>query len=54
MLLNLENQLRYYSSDRNVATVSDSGKIRATGKGACWIFVLANNGVSASVKVKVK
>lgn len=54
MLLNLENQLRYYSSDRSVATVSASGKIKASGKGACRIYVIANNGVRNSVKVTVK
>ena len=54
MLLNLENQLRYYSSDRNVATVSASGKIRATGVGTCRIYILANNGIRTSVKVTVK
>ena len=46
--------LRYYSSDRNVAIVSDTGRIKARGKGTCRIYVLANNGVRASIKVKVK
>ena len=45
--------LRYYSSNRNVATVSSSGKIRAKGAGSCTIYVLANNGVRAAIKVKV-
>ena len=48
-----EKQLRYYSSDRNVATVNAAGKIRARGVGSCTIYVMANNGVCASVKVKV-
>ena len=45
--------LRYYSSNRNVATVSSTGKIRATGAGSCKIYVVANNGVRATVKVTV-
>jgi len=49
-----ERALRYYSSDRNVATVSASGKIKARGRGRCTIYVIANNGIRASVKVKVK
>ena len=45
--------LRYYSSNRNVATVSSAGRIRAKGAGSCTIYVLANNGVRAAIKVKV-
>jgi len=46
-------KLRYFSSDRNVATVSSNGKIKATGVGSCTICVMASDGVYASVKVKV-
>lgn len=46
-------KLRYYSSDRNVATVTSAGKIKATGTGSCTVYVIANNGVRASVKVTV-
>ena len=46
-------KLRYYSSDRNVATVTSTGKIKAKGGGTCTIYVIANNGVRASVKVTV-
>ena len=45
--------LRYYSSNRNVATVSSEGEITAKGVGSCRIYVLANNGVRAAVRVKV-
>jgi uncharacterized protein YjdB len=45
--------VRYYSSDADVATVSSSGKVKAVGKGKCTIYAIANNGVRASVKVKV-
>lgn len=46
--------LRYFSSDRNVATVSSKGRITARGVGSCTIYVVANNGVYASVKVTVE
>ena len=45
--------LRYYSSDRNVATVKDNGKVAAVGEGNCSIYAVAANGVLARVKVKV-
>ena len=47
------NLARYYSSDRNVATVSATGRIRARGAGSCTIYILANNGVRATVRVTV-
>jgi hypothetical protein len=46
--------LRYYSSNRNVATVTQAGKIKATGIGRCTVYVVANNGVRARVKVTVE
>jgi uncharacterized protein YjdB len=46
--------LRYLSSDPNVATVSEKGRIRAKSKGTCKIYVLAHNGVGKTIKVKVK
>ena len=46
--------VRFYSSDVNVAAVNGSGKVTAMGPGKCTIWVLASNGVRASVKVRVK
>ena len=46
--------LRYYSTNRNVATVTGSGKVKAVGKGTCTIWVVAANGLRTAVKVKVK
>ena len=46
--------LRYFSSNRNVATVNASGRITATGKGRCTIYVMANNGLRVKVTVTVK
>ena len=46
--------LRYFSSDRNVAKVDKSGMVKGVGRGVCTITVMANNGVSATVRVTVK
>ena len=46
--------LSYESSDMKVATVSKSGKIKAVGTGKCTIYVYAQNGAFAKVKVTVK
>jgi uncharacterized protein YjdB len=52
-ILNVMNDLRYFSSDTNVATVSETGKIKARGAGSCTVYIVANNGVRASVEVTV-
>ncbi|MBQ6402082.1 MAG: hypothetical protein IJI20_07355 [Firmicutes bacterium] len=46
--------LRYRTSDKNIATVSKSGKITAKGAGTCIIYVFAHNGVSKNIEVTVK
>ncbi|MBP5306168.1 MAG: Ig-like domain-containing protein, partial [Lachnospiraceae bacterium] len=46
--------LRYLSSDTKVATVTKSGKIKAVGKGKCYVYVYTNNGFNKKVKVTVK
>ena len=47
-------QLRYISTNKKIATVSKSGKIKAKSKGSCQIYVYAANGVSKAVKVTVR
>ena len=47
-------QLRYISTNKKIATVSKSGKIKAKAKGSCQIYVYAANGVSKAVKVTVR
>ena len=47
-------KVRFYSTNANVATVDANGKVKAIAKGSCTIYAIANNGVRASVKVKVK
>ena len=47
-------EFRYASSNKKVATVSSSGKIKAVGEGSCTIYVYSRNGYAETVKVTVK
>jgi len=53
-LLDHVHKVRWYSSNVNVATIDRNGKVKATGKGSCTVYAIANNGVRNSVKVTVK
>lgn len=46
--------VRYITSNSKIATVSSGGRITAKGKGTCYIYAFAHNGVSKKVKVTVK
>ena len=46
--------LNYESTNTKVAKVSKKGKITATGKGTCQVYVYAQNGVYKKVTVRVK
>ena len=52
-LVKHSKKLRYYSSNHDVATVSADGKVTAVSTGSCTIYVMANNGIRAGVKVTV-
>ena len=45
--------VRYDSMNESVATVSKTGEITAVGKGECYIYAIAENGLSDRIKVKV-
>ena len=47
-------RVRYMSTDKKVATVTSGGKIKARGKGTCYVYAYAHNGVAKRVKVTVK
>lgn len=47
-------ELRYATSDKRVAAVSKTGKIKAAGKGSCTVYVYARNGYAKKIKVKVR
>lgn len=49
----LKNEF-YITSNAKVATVSPTGVIKAVGKGTCTVYVMADNGVCARIKVTVK
>lgn len=49
-----QGKLQYESSNTKVATVTKDGKIKAVGKGNCYIYIYAQNGVYKTVKVTVK
>ncbi len=51
---NVHRKLKYESSNKKIATVDASGKITAKKKGTCYIWVYAQNGAYAKVKVTVK
>ena len=54
--LELKNhrKLRYESSDSSIVSVNDKGKIKAKKKGTAYVFVYAQNGMSAKITVTVK
>ena len=47
-------RLSYETTNPAVATVSSSGKIKAVGKGTCYIYAYTQNGLFKRVKVTVK
>jgi hypothetical protein len=46
--------LRFASSNKKVATVDKTGKVKGIGKGTCVIYVYAKNGYTKKVKITVK
>lgn len=51
---NHAKEFRYATSNRKIAVVSSSGKIKATGKGSCIIYIYGKNGNAKKINVKVK
>ncbi|MDD5936077.1 MAG: fibronectin type III domain-containing protein [Clostridiales bacterium] len=47
------NTVRYITSDNSIATFKN-GKIKAVGKGTCFVYAIANNGQYVKIKVNVK
>lgn len=52
-LLQKVSLVRYYSTNRNVANVTSSGKVTGVGVGSCKVWVVANNGIRKGVEVVV-
>ena len=47
-------KLAYETSNKNIATVTSKGVVKAKKKGSCYIYVYAQNGVYKKIKVTVK
>ena len=47
-------KVAYETANPRVATVSNSGKVKAVGKGTCYVYAYAQNGVFAKCKITVK
>lgn len=45
---------RYESTNKEIATVNSKGKITAKGKGTCYVYAYAQNGVYVKIKITVK
>lgn len=45
--------IAYESSNKKVATVSGKGVIKGVGKGTCYVYAYAQNGVCKKIKVFV-
>jgi hypothetical protein len=52
--LKAHRKLMYESTDTSIATVTSGGKVKARGKGACYVYAYAHNGVYKRVKVTVE
>ena len=50
----IHRKVAYESDNPNVAIVSKGGKVKAVGKGTCYIYAYAQNGVFAKCRIKVK
>lgn len=46
--------VRYESSNKKIATVDKSGKVKVVKKGTCYVYVYAQNGAYQKVKITVK
>jgi hypothetical protein len=52
--VDVHRPLRYETSNKKVATVDKSGKIKSVKKGNCFVYAYAQNGAYCKVKVTVK
>ena len=54
LTLKTHRKIKFESSNKKIATVDKNGKIKAKGKGTCYIYAYSQNGVYSRVKVTVK
>lgn len=53
-LLAHDARFRYYTDDREVITVTKTGRLKAKKQGVCTVHIIANNGVAQQIKVTVE
>ena len=46
-------KIRFESGNTSVATVSSTGTIKAAGKGSCYVYAYAQNGLFKKVNITV-
>ena len=46
--------VRYLSTNKKIATVNRSGRIKGVSKGPCYVYAYAHNGAFRKVKVTVR
>ena len=51
---NATTQMKWMSTDTSVAYIDTNGKVYGLKKGTCYVGVMAENGVYASIKLNVK
>lgn len=54
LTINTHRRVKYESSNKKIATVTEDGKIKGVKKGTCYIYAYAQNGVMKKIKVVVK
>ena len=47
-------EIRWISTNKKIATVTQAGRIKAKKKGKCYVYALAQNGARKKIKVTVK
>jgi hypothetical protein len=52
--VSIHRKVAWESDNLSVAKVNSKGKITAVGKGTCYVYAYAQNGVSEKIKVTVK
>ena len=46
-------KVKFWSTDKTIATVTSKGKIKGVKKGTCYVYVMAENGLKKKIKVTV-
>ena len=46
--------IRYETTNKKIATISNKGVIKAKAKGTCCVYVYAQNGIYKKIKIKVR